>query len=182
MKTKKERKLQIGLIGSYSDLKFSKEAERVAFVVGRLVAKSGCVLLVGGEKDGGLTKAAARGSVAEGGLVVGFMPEKKNACDYLDVIVQTGGFIGLREYLLVISCDALIAIGGGSGTLNEITVAYQNNIPVVMLDRYGGWAQKLAGMYLDKRKRYKFIAADSPKQAVEKAINLAKKRREESSS
>lgn len=168
------RKIQIGLIGSYSDLKYAKKLDKIAIEIGALVAKSGAILVVGGEKDGGLTKAAAKGAKKNGGIVVGVMPQKENACKDLDVIIQTGGMVGLREYLITIACDALIATNGGSGTLNEITVAYQNNIPVIMLGNCGGWAGKLAGTYLDQRKRYKFKSVRTPKEAVRLAIELAK--------
>lgn len=169
-----KRKIQIGLIGSYSDLKYAKRLDKIATEIGALVAKAGAVLVVGGEKDGGLTKAAARGAKKNGGVVAGVMPKKENACKDLDVIIQTGGMVGLREYLITIACDALIAINGGSGTLNEITVAYQNNIPVIMLENCGGWAEKLAGTYLDQRKRYKFKSARTPKKAAKLAAELAK--------
>lgn len=62
---------------------------------------------------------------------------------------------GGREFSLVLSCDAIIAISGGSGTLNEIVVAYQANIPVIAVAGTGGWADKLAGEYIDGRKRLK---------------------------
>lgn len=170
-----KKKIQIGLIGSYSDLKFSRGAETTAYEIGKLVAKSGAILMVGGEKDGGLTRAAAKGASDFGGIVVGVMPKKENACKYLDMVIQTGGLVGLREYILSISCDVLIAVSGGSGTLNEIAVAYQNSVPVVVLKKYGGWAEKLAGKYLDKRKRYKFLSVSSPKEAIEKAIRLVQR-------
>ena len=174
-----KKKIQIGLIGSYSDLKFSRQTETAAYEIGKIVAESGAVLMVGGEKDGGLTKAAAKGASDFGGIVVGIMPKKEKACEYLDTVIQTGGLVGFREYILSISCDVIIAINGGGGTLNEVAVAYQNNIPVVMLKKSGGWSQTLAGKYLDQRKRYKFIGANGPKQAVKRAMDLAKERREE---
>ena len=168
-----KRKIQIGLIGSYSDLKYAKKLDKIAIEIGTLVAKVGAILVVGGEKDGGLTRAAAKGAKKNGGIVVGVMPQKENACKDLDVIIQTGGMVGLREYLLTIACDALIAINGGSGTLNEITVAYQNNIPVVVMGKTGGWAEELANTFLDNRKRYRFESAKTAKEAVEKAHKLA---------
>lgn len=114
-----------------------------------------------------------------GGLTVGITYDKgldvyeKEA----DVIIATGLVRGGgRELTLGLSCDALICISGGSGTLNEIAVAYQANIPIVVLKGSGGWSDKLAGTYLDARKRVKIKAAKTPKEAVEMAIRLAKKR------
>lgn len=82
---------------------------------------------------------------------------------------------GGREFPLVLSCDVLIALCGGSCTLTEIAIAYQANIPVVVLEKSGGWSEKLANQYLDGRKRIKIETAKTPKQAVEKAILLATK-------
>lgn len=169
------KKIQIGLIGSYSDLKYGKSLEKLAEEIGSAIAAAKAILIVGGEKDGGLTIAAARGAKKTQGLVVGIMPKKENACGDIDVVIQTGGLVGLREYLISIACDAVIAINGGSGTLNEICVAYQNNIPIVMMKNTGGWADKLANKYLDGRKRYKFASAITAKQAVNKALKLIRK-------
>lgn len=164
------RKLQIGVVGGYSDLGESAEYEPIARELGQKIAAAGGVLVVGGEKNGGVTKAAAEGARKSGGLVVGIMPDKLNAATWVDVVIECGGKYGLREYLLPLSCDALIVVNGGSGTLNEIAVAYQNNIPVIALSKTGGWAAKLSGEYVDNRKRAKVIPASSPEEAVRLAI------------
>jgi len=179
-KKKSKRKLQIGVMGSAADLKYTKTLEKQAEELGYWIAKKGAVLIFGAEKDyDSLSTAACRGAKKAGGLTVGITYEKgldvyeKN----VDVIIATGLVRGGgRELTLALSCDALICIGGGSGTLNEIVVAYQANIPIVVLEGSGGWSDKLAGVYLDERKRIKIEGAKTPKEAVEKAIKLAKKR------
>ena len=72
------------------------------------------------------------------------------------------------------SCDTIIALNGGSGTLTEIAIAYQANIPVVVLESTGGWSEKLGGQFLDARNRMKIEVAKNPKSAVELAIKLVK--------
>ena len=97
------------------------------------------------------------------------MYEKDNA----DIIIASGMERGGgREFTLVLSCDAIIALSGGSGTLTEIAIAYQDNIPVVVLAGTGGWANKLANQYLDDRKRILIRSADTPSAAVAIAIEL----------
>ena len=81
---------------------------------------------------------------------------------------------GGREFSLVLSCDVIIAIGGGSGTLNEIAVAYQAGIPIVVAQQFKGWAKKLSDKYLDDRNRLLCVSANSPKEAFDKAISLLK--------
>ena len=76
---------------------------------------------------------------------------------------------------MVLSCDVIIAIGGGSGTLTEIAVAYQAGIPIITISNVEGWAKKLSNQFLDDRKRLKCIEATSPEDAVKKAIEVAKK-------
>jgi hypothetical protein len=178
---KSSRKLQIGVMGSAADLKYSKSFEKMAEEIGYWVAKKGAALIFGAEKDyDSLSTAACRGAKKAGGLTIGItygkgldVFEKKN----VDVVIASGlerG--GGRELTLVLSCDAIIALNGGSGTLNEITIAYQANIPVVVLKNSGGWSEKLASIYLDERRRIKIEVANSPKEAVEKVIRLIKKK------
>ena len=72
----------------------------------------------------------------------------------------------------MLSCDIIIAISGGSGTLTEIAIAYQAGIPIIVIDKFKGWANKLSNKYLDDRKRVKCINVQSPKEAIKKAIKL----------
>lgn len=179
--TKQKRKYQIGVMGSAADLNYSKEFEKAAEKLGELVAQKGGILFFGAEKDSdSLSTAACRGAKKFGGLTVGITYGKgkdvwqKDA----DVIIPCGlerG--GGREFVLVLGCDAVIAISGGSGTLNELAVAYQANIPMVALKGFGGWADKLADTYFDGRQRRKVIAATTPEEAVEIAFREAKEYR-----
>lgn len=170
------RKLQIGVMGSAADLKYSKELEQLAFETGRLVAESGNITVYGAEKDyDSLSTAAARGAKSAGGLTVGVTygcgRDIWDKDGLTDVIISTGSERGGgREFVLVNSCDAIIIISGGSGTLTEAAIAYQLNIPIVALVNTGGWADKLAGQYLDARERLKVLAVSTPKDAVNMAL------------
>src|SRR3990167_9284803 len=69
---KKNRKLQIGVMGSCSDLKYSKKIEKLAENVGYWIAKNNATLMFGAEKDfDSLSTAACRGARKAGGLTVG---------------------------------------------------------------------------------------------------------------
>ncbi len=174
------RKKQIGVMGSAADLNYAPEIEKLAFMVGKLIAEKGGITVYGAEKDyDSLSTAAARGAKSAGGLTVGVTYGKgKDIWDkegLTDVIVVTGierG--GGREFVLVNSCDAIIIISGGSGTLTETAIAYQMGIPIVALAGTGGWADKLAGEYIDARKRLKVEVAATPEEAVTKVFSLAK--------
>lgn len=177
---KNERKLQIGVMGSCVDLNYSKETEKAAEDLGRFIAENNAVLFFGAEKDmSSLSQAACRGARRAGGTTVGITYGKTfDVVEDADIVIPTGlerG--GGREFVLALSCDAIISISGGSGTLNELAVAYQAGIPMVGLTGFGGWTDKLAGQYFDDRKRTIVSPAKNPKEAVSKAISLAQMRR-----
>jgi len=90
-----------------------------AVAVGRLVAERGAVLVCGGL--GGVMEAAARGAKQAGGLTIGILPGSDPAAanPHIDVAIATG--LGeMRNALIVRAAGAVIAIGGGWGTLAEI--------------------------------------------------------------
>ena len=163
--------MQIGVMGSAADLNYSKSLEKMAEEIGYWVAKKGAILIFGAEKDyDSLSTAACRGAKKADGLTIGItygkgldIFEKEN----VDVVIASGlerG--GGRELNLVLSCDAIIALNGGSGTLTEIAIAYQANIPIIVVKGTGGWSEKLEGQYLDNRKRVHVQVAATPKEAA----------------
>ena len=106
-----------------------------AVTVGRELAGAGAVVVCGGL--GGVMEAACRGASAAGGVTVGILPgvDRSAANRFVDVAIPTG--LGeARNALVVRSADALVAIGGGYGTLSEIALALKAGKPVVGL---GGW-------------------------------------------
>lgn len=135
-----------------------------AEVVGRELAKRGCILICGGHR--GVMEAACRGASEAGGLTIGVMPEddRSQANPYIRIPIVTG--IGLaRNRTIVLSADAVIAIDGGYGTLSEIAYALQAGKPVVGL---GTWSFSSNGAEDEAIKR-----AGDPMQAVEWAMEAA---------
>ena len=103
-----------------------------ASTVGRLIAERGAILVCGGL--GGVMAAAARGAKEAGGLTVGILPgaDPADANASIDVALATG--MGeMRNALIVRAAQAVIAIGGGWGTLSEIALARRTDTPVVGL-------------------------------------------------
>ena len=177
------RKLQIGVMGSMADLNYAREAEQAAEMMGKLIAKKGGILFFGAEKDAdSLSTAACRGAKSEDGITVGITYGKrkdvwqKNADIIIPCGLERGGG---REFVLVLACDAIIAISGGSGTINELAVAYQADIPMIALKGFGGWADAMAGKYFDSRERRKVIPAATAEEAVKLAFEEAEQYRKE---
>ena len=105
---------------------------RMAQEVGRRIAEGGAILVCGGR--GGIMEAACRGVAEAKGVSVGILPgnDIADANDYVTVPIASG--IGLaRNYLIVRSATAAIAIGGQYGTLSEIAYCLQLGVPVFSL-------------------------------------------------
>src|SRR5271168_698302 len=149
-----------------------------ARLVGRLVAERGGVIVSGGL--GGVMEAASRGAKEAGGLTLGFLPsmDKSSGNAFLDIVLPTG--LGrARNLITARGCDAIVMIGGGCGTLNELTIAYAEGRPVVVLRGSGGWSDRIEealyeGQYLDERKTVVVSFADSPEEAAAMAFAGAK--------
>ena len=108
---------QIGVIGA-SDA--SPEEYDAARTVGNLIAENHEILVCGGLF--GVMEAACMGAKEREGLTVGIVPDTGNGNQYLDLVIRTGQGHA-RNVVVVQSADALIAIGGGLGTLSEIAIA-----------------------------------------------------------
>ena len=174
------KKLQIGIMGSAADLNYSEDALKFAKRLGKLIAESGNILVYGAEKDyTSLSTEAAKVASKYGGITVGVAGGKdKNVYGEFrpTVLINSGLEIGGgREFTLVLSCDVIIAISGGSGTLTEMAIAYQAGIPIIVVDKFGGWAEKLSDKYLDDRNRLKCVRVSSPKEALDNAIEITNK-------
>ncbi|MBB1257435.1 LOG family protein [Streptomyces alkaliterrae] len=110
----------------------SPDEERLAEEVGMALAAAGFTLLHGGYN--GLMEAAARGAAAKGGTVTAVTLADKHA--------EWGGFneyvtaevhlpdLGARLNHYLDAADLVVAMGGGVGTLHELTAAlyYAGNI------------------------------------------------------
>jgi len=174
-----QKKLQIGIIGSagkeeYSGKRPNDEIYKIAYKLGLLVAKTGAILITGGKT--GIMEQAAKGAKKEGGCVIGVVKgaKRKTANKYTDVEVVSGMEGGGEASILILSCDGIIGVGGGAGTLQELTYAYRNGKPVVLINSQLGWSRNLAGKYLDDREITKFQTASSPEKAVKMLFELIK--------
>ena len=175
------KKIQIGVMGSAADLNYGEDALNFAKELGKIIGLSGNTLVYGAEATyTSLSTEAAKCASRVGGITVGVCggKNKKIFGKYRPSIVISSGLEigGGREFTLVTSCDVIIAISGGSGTLTEMAIAYQAGIPIVVVDQFGGWAEKMSGEYFDDRKRICCISASTPIDAYNKAISFIQKK------
>jgi uncharacterized protein (TIGR00725 family) len=139
--------------------------------VGRALAGAGYRIVCGGL--GGVMEAACRGAARAGGCAIGILPglDASAANPHVDIVIPTG--MGLARNLIVVAtADAVIAIGGGSGTLSEIALAWQLGKPIVALEVGEGWSSQLAGQALDGRRTDRIVPAADARDAVRKVQAL----------
>jgi uncharacterized protein (TIGR00725 family) len=139
-----------------------------AELLGRRLAEGGAVVVCGGGP--GVMEAVCRGARSAGGTTLGLLPgeDRSDGNPHLSLSVPTGLGQG-RNLLLVRSSDALVAVGGGFGTLSEIALALRTGTPVVGL---ATWSLRLGSRPVDP-----FPVADTADAAARLALEAARSRR-----
>ena len=143
-------KYKISISGAAETGHCAPDAIEKAENLGREIARAGAVLITGATT--GMPYWAAKGAKEEGGLVLGFSPAASETAhvksyrlplDYHDAVVYTGFEYSGRNLLLTRSSDAVIIMCGRIGTLNEFTIAFEDQKPVGVLEGTGGIADEL---------------------------------------
>ncbi len=127
-----QQKITISVIGGHEA---DNDVYKLAYDVGRMVARLGAVLVCGGL--GGVMEAAAQGAKDAGGITIGILPgkEKQDANPYIDIALPTSiGFA--RNAIVACSAHIIIALPGSYGTLSEISYGIVFNRPIIDL---GSW-------------------------------------------
>jgi uncharacterized protein (TIGR00725 family) len=149
----------VAVIGAAS---CSPAQSAIAEAIGRMLALKGAVLVCGGR--GGVMEAVCRGAQEAGGFTIGLLPgnDPAQGNPYLSVALPTG--LGqARNALVVQAGQAVIAIGGGYGTLSEIGLALKSGRRVIGL---GTWRALRAD-----GSRASILEASSPEEATELALS-----------
>lgn len=128
------RKIVVGVMGP-GDNATAVDLDN-AYQLGKLIATEGWVLLTGGRKAG-VMDATSKGAKAAGGLTVGILPTHDTSAvsDAVDIAIVTD-MGNARNNLNVLSSDAVIACGMGTGTVSEIALALKNGKKVVLLTEH----------------------------------------------
>ncbi len=166
------KRILIAVVGH--GLHAKKKHLKLAEEVGKEIAKRGGVVLCGGRSEG-IMDAVAKGCKSMNGLVIGILPEsdRSKVSKYVNIPIITGmGFA--RNQILALSCDAMIVIGGGVGTLTEMAYAYAYSKPIIVLKGTGGLSEKFVGKYMDEKRRIRVRSAKNARSAVELAFKLSK--------
>lgn len=167
----------LAVIGQASPL--GAALEDLCLDLGRSAVEAGFRVVTGGLT--GVMEAVSRGARSapswRDGDVVGVLPgyDRRAANPYVDLVIPTGMQIA-RNVIVVAMADVVVALGGGSGTLSEIAVAWQLGKPIIALPASGGWAARLTGEAIDPRRSDTIHGAASAEEAIALALALSANR------
>ena len=167
------------------------DAPQKAEEVGREIIRQGGILITGATT--GIPEFAAKGAKEEGGIVIGLSPAAsyqhhvrtyKLPVQYYDTIIFTGFDYSGRNLLLTKSADAVIVLCGGFGTLNEFTIALEDDKPIGVLDGTGGAAEQISSLLKNiadphRHGAGKVVFSNEPKELVAKLMKLIEQEQKE---
>ncbi|MCH7971976.1 MAG: hypothetical protein IH960_13200, partial [Chloroflexi bacterium] len=127
-----------------------KSAREKTYALGAEIGRRGYTLVTGVAP--GLPHDSVLGAKSQGGLVMGISPAQSftehverysSPTRGYDIIVYTGSGLMGREVENIRSCDAVVIIGGRSGTLGEFAIAYDEAKLIGVLEGTGGIADHI---------------------------------------
>lgn len=148
--------------------------------LGEAIADVGCVTITGACP--GLPLAAAQGAKRRDGTVIGISPAlslDEHAFKYEsptlahDVLIFTGSGLMGREVVNIRSSDIVVIVGGSSGTLGELAIAYDEGKLIGVLTGSGGISDMVADILstCNKETGARVIYDDEPRPLIEKLVN-----------
>lgn len=161
----------------------SESAAKLAKEIGKEIVRQKCILVTGATT--GIPYCSAKGAKEAGGISVGFSPavsrlahtkSYKLPIDAFDVMVYTGFDYAGRNLLMTRAADGVIVICGRMGTLNEFTIAFEDQKPIGVLEGSGGTADKIRDLTKGPfRGQKKIVYEKDPKKLVKELIKLIKR-------
>ena len=175
-------KYKIGVSGS-AENNCTPGAFAKAREVGRQIAMANAVCVTGDTV--GVPHAAAHGAKAAGGITVGISPAaslQEHVRKYhlpnddMDLIIYTGFNYSGRNLLFIRSCDGVIFVCGRVGTLNEFTIAFEDQKPIGILMGTGGITTEIEEILeVSKRGKKNIVFDTDPDLLVEKVLAMVEK-------
>ncbi|MDR2854840.1 MAG: acyl-CoA synthetase [Methanomicrobiales archaeon] len=173
---KKTRRPLVAVVGD-ACLEKNCEKQKIAEQLGAALITERYRLVTGGHD--GVMLAASKGAWEspehQDGDIIAILPgtDPDQANQYADIYIATG--FDTARNLIIANSDAVIAVGGGGGTLSEMAVAWAHG-RLVLGYRVEGWSGVLADQRIDPRIRYPDIPDDRVYgvSSVEEALSYLK--------
>ena len=171
---------QIAILGS-SDLGLVGDITETLYELGAELAKRKCIVLAG--SCGGIGSIVSKAAKEKGGFTIGISPYQScqehkekhgDESECFNSFIYTGsGFKG-RNVILVNSADAVVAICGQVGTLNELTIAYDIGRPIGLLTNTGGIADTFENVLrlIKMDKKTSIVQSQKPSELLDRLISV----------
>lgn len=178
----------IGVMGSAGDAGGQDNKEALAAkaqALAQAIADRKLQLLTGATT--GIVYVVGKAAHDAGTLHLGISPaanasehvdQFKLPLDACDVIIYTGFGLKGRNVVLVRSCDIVLFIAGAMGSLNEFTIAHDENKIIGCLTGTGGVADETDYLLkkFSKKTNAKIFCDNDPAQLIEACLNELKTR------
>lgn len=136
----------------------------------------------------GLPFAAARGAKRKGATVIGISPglslyehayKYESPTAYHDILIFTGSGLMGREVVNIRSSDIVAFIGGSSGTLGELAIAYDEGKLIGVLTGTGGISDLVSGILsaCQKQTGARVVYDDNPRRLVTELLKIYREER-----
>ena len=179
---------QIGVMGSANDVLSDADRQRLlenCERLGRAIAAKGCALVTGATT--GLPDMVSRAARKHGGLTIGISPAGSATehadhyhypLDAAEVMIYTGFGLKGRNVINIRSSDIVIIVGGGMGSLNEFTIAYDEGKVIGVLEGSGGIADHVREIvgFAKKAMTGCLIFAAEPERLIEECLSAWRQR------
>jgi len=167
------------------------EADKKAYQIGQEIIRHNGILITGATT--GIPHQAAKGAKEEGGMSIGISPAATYAAhvktyhlptDYFDFIIYSGFDYSGRNLILTKAASAVIIVCGGFGTLNEFTIALEDDKPIGILSGTCGAADEVYTMLKNIKDPHhhgagKLVFSSDPKELIAGLVEIIDKERKD---
>ena len=180
------------VVSGAADTSFcAADANDKAYKLGQEIVNQRGILITGATT--GFPYSAAKGAKSVGGISVGISPASTYAAhvktyrlptDFFDFIIFTGFEYSGRNLILTKAADAVIIGCGGFGTLNEWTIALEDNKPIGVLTGTGGAADEIESLLKTIKDPHqhesgRIVFSNDPSELISKLIMFIERDRED---
>ena len=176
------RRIAVGVMGPASGALSAEDCrlEPLARRLGIAIAGRGLLLVTGATT--GIPEVVSRAARAAGGLTIGVSPAKSAQehqsvfglpADVAEVLIYTGFGLKGRNVINIRSSDIVLIVGGGMGTLNEFTIAYDEGKVIGALKGTGGIADhidEVVGCCMPKPTQSRIIIKSVPEELLDACL------------